>query len=179
VAGLSEPVLASEIRPGHYLCLKTRSPFGALIRLFTRSPWDHAVLVTSPGEIVQATLRGVKHGPLAQFAGCQAVASTGEHLAPWTRDEITAAGVARVGEEYAYTLIGVIALRKLGLRQGWLLRASDDKDAVICSELVALAGQAARLDWLCGEPSPATVRPDELAGREPFMHPVAWDCTAS
>ena len=172
--------LASELQPGTYVCLKTRSPFGALVRLFCRSEWDHAVLVTGPGEICQATLRGVKTGPLSQFSGCLAVANTAEPMTGQQRDAAVAYGraVAMQQEEYAFALLPVIALRLAGVRSAWLLRrgqAGDGDPAVICSELVAEAGSRGGLDWLCGEPSAAVVRPDDLAGRKPFMRSVVWD----
>ena len=168
-------VLASELVPGDYVCLKTKSLFGAMIRLFTRSQYDHAVLVIAPGEIVQATLRGVRRSPLSDFHGCMAVANSGEAVTGLARVTIVAAASARVGHEYAYALIPVIGLRRLGLRWAWLLKISDDKDADICSELVSAAGQTAGEDWLCGEPSPACVTPPELSARKPFMRSVVWD----
>jgi hypothetical protein len=169
-------VLASELRPGMYICFRTRSLFGFVIRLFCRSPWDHAVLVTGPGEITQATLRGTRTGPLSQFRNCMACANSAEDMTAGQRGGVVAAARSQGRDEYAYPLILVIALRLLGLRWRWLVRACQDRDAVFCSELVAASGQAAvpPLPWLCGEPSPATVRPNQLAAR-PCMRTLVWD----
>lgn len=172
---LRDIVLSSEIEAGRYVALKTRSAFGGLIRLFCKSPYDHVIVAIGNGQCVQATLRGVKQTPLAAFRGCQAVVSTD----PTTLEQ--AAGIVsfvrgRVGNEYAFPLIGVIALRKLGLRSAWLIRVCRDNDAEFCSELAVLAGLSARppkTAWLCGEPSPACVRPDEMAAL-PDVAPVAW-----
>jgi hypothetical protein len=170
-------VLASELQPGTYVCLRTRSLFGWAVRAFTRSPYDHAVLVTAPGGIVQATVRGVKVGLLSQFRGCVAVANSAEPIAEDARLAIATKGLSYVGDEYAFPLVLVTGLRKLGLSWPWLVRVCQDNDAVFCSELVCLAGTATSpaQPWLCGEPSAATVRPDEMADRSPFMRAVVWD----
>jgi len=171
-------VLASELMPGTYLCLETRTLLGWLVRLFTRSPFDHAALVVGPGEIIQATTKGVSRGPLSQFRGCLAVANSADRVWSSDRELIVAKALTYSGYEYAFPAIVVIGLRKLGFKWRWLLRASAsaDRDAVFCSELIALAGQAGHHDdWLCGEKSAATVTPAELAGRAPYMRSVVWD----
>ena len=168
-------VLASELEPGTYVCLKTRSLFGWVIRTFTRSQFDHAVLVVGSHEICQATLRGVRTGPLSAFKGCLAVANSAEDMSPAQRANAVTFMKALRQDEYAFGLLVVIALRLAGLKHDWLIRFAQDKGAVICSEAVAEAGDHAGLDWLCGEPSAAVVRPDDLAGRKPFMRSVVWD----
>lgn len=174
MAGI-DVVLASELQPGTYVCLKTRTWLGWLVRLFCRSPFDHAVLVVAPGEIVQATTKGVHRGPLPQFRGCLAVANAGDRIWSHDREAIVAKALTYAGDEYAFPAIVVIGLRKLGLKWNWLLRASADKDAVFCSELVALAGRAGHQDWNCSEETAATVTPAQLAGRAPYMRSVVWD----
>lgn len=175
-AGVNLPfALASELQPGTYVVLRTRSFFGAVIRFFCRSQWDHAVLVTGPGEITQATLRGVKTGPLSQFSGCLAVANSAEDMTPAQRRNAATFMKALDRDEYAFALLPVIALRLAGVKWSWLIRLTQDRDAVICSEAVAQAGQHIGKDWLCGEPSAAAVQPCELAGRRPFMRSVVWD----
>lgn len=167
-------VLASEIEAGRYICLRTGSAFGALIRLFTGSPFDHVILITGPGQCTQATVRGVKTGPLSQFAGALAVANSAEDMTAAQRDAVVKFALARDGDEYAWPLIGVLGLRRLGARWTWLLKISADKDALDCSELAASAGASAGLPaWLCGEPSAMLTEPGQMAAR-PVMVPVAW-----
>jgi hypothetical protein len=168
-------VLASEIEPGRYVCTRTKSPFGFLIRIFTRSPYDHAFIVLGGGLIAEATNTGTRIDNLDRYKGQLAVANTDELMTTAQRAQVAQAARQLVGREYGWGAIGVIALRKLGLKWGWLLRFADEKDADICSEDVAIAGAAAGLDWLCGEEDPALVRPDELAARKPYMCSVAWD----
>jgi len=173
---VSDVALASELLPGTYVVLRTHSALGALVRAATRSWADHAILITGPGRCVQATTRGVTEGPLTQFAGCQAVANAAESAAmqPAVREAITARARSMVGEEYDWPLIATLGLRTIGAKWGWLLRATSGKGAVICSELVAFAGQAGYQDWLCGTAQPALVTPAMLAAR-PGLQSVAWD----
>jgi hypothetical protein len=168
-------IAAWDVTPGHYICIRAGSPLGAVIRLFLRSPFDHVIIVTGPGEIVQATMRGVKRGKLSAFAGALAVTNADEPMTDAQRAAVVTAVKARTGDEYAFRLLPVIALRRMGFRWAWLLKASGEKDAVICSELAAEGGAAAGLNWLCSEPEPAMVTPAELSAREPFMIPVHWE----
>jgi hypothetical protein len=158
-------ILGEEVGDGSYICLRTGSPLGFLVRMFTGSQYDHTILVTGPGEIIQATVKGVKKGLLSQFRGCLAVANTAEEMTALQRVTVVKAAERYDGDEYAFGGIIVIGLRKLGLRWAWLLKASADKGAVFCSELAALGGQAAGLDWLCGTGDPALVTPATLAVR--------------
>ena len=168
-------VLASELLPGAYICLNTRSPLGKVVSWFCKSPYDHAILVTGPDEIIQATVFGVRKGTLSQFKGRTAVANAAEDMTAGQRDVAVTRARGFLGDKYGFATLLVIAARKLGFRHRWLLRFCDNRDVLICSELVAFCGQAAGLDWLCGEAEPALVRPDELAGRKPFMRTVVWD----
>jgi len=170
----SPVTLASEIQPGRYICLKTRSPLGWLIRVVCRSPFDHAALVTAPGVITEATLRGVRQSPLPKYRGCFAAVNAAEIITGEQAAAIVIKGRAFARDEYAFPLLIVIALRKLGIKWRWILRLAEDRDAVICSELVAASGQVAYLDWLCGESSPETVRPDQLGARL-AMRRLYWD----
>jgi hypothetical protein len=102
---------------------------------------------------------------LSQFRGALAVANTAEDMTDLARLTVVKTVEQYVGDEYAFPAITVIGLRKLGLKWPWLLRVSDDHDAVFCSELAAYGGQAAGLDWLCGESAPALVTPAEMAVR--------------
>jgi len=168
-------VLASEIEPGRYVVVQTKSMFGRVIRLFTRSPFDHTFIVLGGGFIAEATLRGTRIDQIDQYRGRLAVTNTDEPMTTEERAQVVVAARKLAGRDYNYRAIGVIALRLLGANWGWLLKAADDKDADICSEDVAVAGSAAGLDWLCGEAEAALVRPDELAARKPYMCSVAWD----
>jgi hypothetical protein len=173
---VNDVALASELLPGTYVVLRTRSALGALVRLATRSWADHAILISAPGRCVQASTRGVTEGPLAQFAGCEAVANAAEAagMQPGVREAIVARARSMAGDEYDWPLIFTLGLRTVGVKWGWLLRATSGKGAVICSELVAQAGQAGYQDWTGGTAQAALVTPAMLAAR-PGLESVAWD----
>jgi hypothetical protein len=158
-------ILGSEVEPGRYIALRTGSPFGAVVRAFTGSEYDHVIIPVGGDECVEATTRGVKRSPLSKYRNALAAANVAEDMTGLARLTVVKTVERYVGDEYAFPGITVIGLRKLGLTWGWLPKASNDRDAVFCSELVALGGQAAGLDWLCGTGDPALVTPGMLAVR--------------
>jgi hypothetical protein len=164
-------VSVTDPEPGRYICLRTASLFGYLIRAVTRSPVDHAVVVLEGGKCAEATVRGTRIDDLAKYAGALAVSNTAEDMTGAQRMMVCATAESYAGREYGWSLIAAIALRKLGVKPGWLMRILDDKDALICSELVCIAGQSAGLNWACGESSAEYVEPSELALRD-VMRPV-------
>ena len=166
----------SELVPGTYMCLRTGSFLGAVVRAGTHSQYDHAVLISAPGRCIQATVHGVIESPLTAFTGCMAVANAveGGGMAGHVREAIVAEARSLVGQEYDYPLLATLGLRLAGLRWNWLLKETSRKGAVICSELVAMAGQAGYQDWTCGSGNPALVTPAMLAAR-PGLESVAWD----
>jgi hypothetical protein len=162
--------VVAAIPPGSYACLRTRSPFGWLIRLFTRSQYDHVVIVTGPATIVEAAVTGVREDALSRYAGCLAAADTGDRITDAQRAAIVASALSFTGDEYAWGTILVLALRLAGIRWRWLQRLAHDRDALICSQLAVLAGLAGGQDW-GGSQDPAMVTPAYLAAR-PQMAPV-------
>ena len=160
------------LEPGRYVCVQTRGTYAGLIRAFTSSPWTHASVYLGDGLIAQADGSGIHVDKLTRYHGAPAVANMGEAMTDAQRAEVCGAARAFTGDEYAWGDIGVIALRRFGFRWGWLNRVADARGTLICSELVAKAGLAAGLDWLCGESDPAYVVPGELA-RRPGVVPVS------
>ena len=168
-------IFASDLRPGNYCCISTASLFGRVIRMATRSRYDHAVLVLGGGDIVEATVTGVRVSRLASYSGRPMCANAAEAMTDTQRAGVCAKGRSFAGDEYGWGTIALIALRLAGIRSRWLTRLLSDRDAVICSQLVCEAGEAEGLtSWQCGEPSPQFVEPAELA-RRPGMERVIWD----
>lgn len=165
-------VLSTEIEPGQYVCLRTKSPLGAVVRVFCHSPYDHVVVYIGAGQCVQATIHGTRITPLDIFRGCQAVAST-DRMTKAAGEAVVAKAKSMVGDEYGWQYLPVIATRLAGVKWDWLVRVSQDHDAMICSELAVLAGAAGGRDWLCGEPMASCVRPCQLAARR-TVAPVVW-----
>jgi hypothetical protein len=163
--------MATDIEAGRYIAVHTGTPFGAVICACTRSKFDHVAVSIGGGQVVEATPRGVHVSPLANYAGHLAVANLAEPMTSQQKWTVAAAAQSFVGREYAFGDLAVIELRRLGLTWPWLIHLADTRDALICSELAALCGRQAGLDWLCGEPDPAYVQPAELA-RRPGVVPV-------
>lgn len=160
------------IEAGRYIVVHTGTWFGSVISACTRSKFDHVLVSIGGGMAVEATPKGVHVSPLSRYAGHPAVANLDEPMTGEQRATVVATARSWVGREYAFADLGVIGLRLLGIKWGALIRLSDTRDTVICSELAALAGKAAELDWLCGEPQAAYVQPAELAKR-PGVVPVS------
>lgn len=164
---------ASDLLPGSYVVVNTGTLFGWFIKRFCGGSYDHAFIWNGDGTITEATVKGVKVDSPAQYAGHLAAANTGETLTDAQRAAIVAKARSFAGLEYGWGDIAVIALRLLGFRWGWLQRVADDRDALICSELVCKAGLAAGLaSWQCMEPDPAFVTPADLS-RRPGVVPVS------
>lgn len=150
---------------GVYGCVQTRGLLPWLIRATTRSWANHAFMSIGDGQIVEAEPGGVRIRDISEYAGCRIEYNTAE---PMTAEQrAAAAGFAENlrGEPYNWTADGVDGLAALGIRWRFLGRFAQARRSVMCSELVAEAGRAAGLDWLCGQPDPGQVTPGMLARR--------------
>lgn len=170
-------------QPGDYACVQIptvnflgfRVPnvVGLLIRLFTRSRFDHAFIYVGSDYsrdsktpmIVEARPHGAVIAALSEYDGDLIVWSQ-DDLTPEQRTEIVAQAVARVGTPYGFLDIAYIGLARLGLSWGWLLRRVETQRRLICSQLVAVCGvDAEETSWLCGQPDPCLVTPADLGNR--------------
>lgn len=161
------------IPAGRYIAVHTGTAFGAVICAATRSKFDHVAVSIGDGNVVEATPRGVHVSPLSNYAGHLAAANLNEDMTAEQCAAVAATARSFVGkDEYAFGAVGITGLRLLGFKWAWLIRMADTRDAVDCSEMAALCGQAAGLDWMCGELEAAYVQPAELA-RRPGVVPVS------
>lgn len=154
------------MQPGNYGVVQTGGWIGRMIQRATHSWANHAFICLGEGKIIEAMPGGVQVGSLDEYRGARIAFNTGEEMSDTQRSAVVESAHRMVGEEYNFTDIGALGLQALG----WTWRvafklAGADHDAVICSQLVALCGQAAGLDWLCGKPSPLYVTPADLARR--------------
>jgi uncharacterized protein YycO len=138
------------IRAGHYVCVQTPGFLAAIVRKACKSPVDHAFIVIDNGLIVEARLTGVRIGELSEYAGHLAFANVAEPMSPADRDKVCAAAELMAARPYNYPAILELALGDLGWHWKLLIRLAGADHAFICSQLVALAGKAAGLDWDCG-----------------------------
>lgn len=150
--------------PGQYGCVCTGGFFGWLIRVGTRSHYNHAFIVMDGDQIIEADPKGASWGQLSDYANDAVVFST-DVLSAEQVSLIQNKAVVLLGTPYGWTDIARLSLRCLGVQWRWLTRAADNERAMICSQLVAACGAAAGVDWTCGREAPAAVTPGDLANR--------------
>lgn len=160
------------LEPGRYVVVQTGGWLAWVIRRATNSPFNHAFIVTGPGEIIEARPEGVCRGTLSEYAGALAAANTAETMTQAQRITVAAAAEKLVDTPYNFVDIASLGLESIGWHWKWLMRLSGADKMLICSQLVCIAGQAAGLDWQCGKSSPAEVEPSDLANRR-GVEPVA------
>lgn len=159
---------------GSYFVVRTHGFVPWVIRRATHSWADHAGVVTDPdGGIVEAEPGGARRGHLSEYAGCRIAVNLGEVMTDVQRDRVAVAALGMVGVAYNDLDIADLGLEALGAHWRRLARWASDDGELICSQLVAKAGQAADVDWLCGRDNPVQVTPADLA-RRPTMQP--WTC---
>jgi hypothetical protein len=143
---------------------------GMLIRLATRSRYDHCFTYVGRGKIIEAQPDGARLSDLSEYDGLDMVWSDTAAFQPSAaqRAQIVAKAYTQIGVPYGFADIVWIALRCLGIRAPWLLRRVQDERRLICSQLVASDGMAALppvTPWLCGNPDASMVTPGALARR--------------
>jgi cell wall-associated NlpC family hydrolase len=136
-----------------------------LIRVGTRSEFDHAFVVVGGGQIIEAQPGGARWAELSDYEGQLLVFDSEEPVTPAQAKRVIDKAITLIGTRYGWTDIARLALRCLGVQWRWLTQAADNERAMICSQLVATCGAAAGLDWLCGREAAAAVTPGDLATR--------------
>jgi len=149
---------------GSYVVVRTPGLGAWLIRHGTHSWADHAFIVTDDiGGIVEAMPHGVRKGHLSEYDSCRQLVVTEGTQAQ--RAQVAQAALGMVGTPYDDLDIIDIGLECVGIHfwllQWWVSR----QHSVICSQAVAKCGQAAGLDWSCGQTDLAQVTPAMLSHR--------------
>lgn len=154
-------------RPGDYIVVRTGGVAARLIRLVTRSRFNHAAIYIGGGQLIEATPRyGVRIAELAEYAGDLMWSNSAEPTLSGERDTVVDIARAWLGVPYNWEGDLADGLACLGLRWRLLSRLPSGRRTVMCSQLVANAGERAGLDsWLCGKPNPGAVTPADLAAR--------------
>lgn len=151
--------------PGSYGCVRTGGFYAWLIRVGTRSHFNHAFVVMEDGRIIEADPGGARWARLSDYGTDSMVFNTLDVTTEDQRRRIMDKAVALLGTPYGWTDIVRLSLRCLGLNWSWLTKRADEEKAMICSQLVAACGQAGGQAWLCGRSFPAEVTPGDLARR--------------
>lgn len=150
--------------PGSYCCVRTGGFYAWLIRMGTRSHFNHAFVVIDGERIIEADPGGARWARLSDY-GTDGMVFAPDVLSDEQRTALARKAEALLGTPYGWTDIVRLSLRCLGLNWSWLTRKADNEAAMICSQLVAACGAAAGVDWLCGRSCPAEVTPGDLAHR--------------
>lgn len=151
-------------QPGTYGCVRTGGFYAWLIRVGTRSAFNHAFVLYANGQIIEAAPAGARWAQLTDYSDKQIVFSH-ETMTDAQRQHVIDKAITLLGTPYGWTDIARLALRCAGVQWRWLTVRADNERAMICSQLVAACGQAAGLDWLCGREAAAAVTPGDLAVR--------------
>ena len=147
--------------PGTYGVVRTTGWISWLIRVLTRSRYDHAVIVIDP----EPGTGRARIAYLDEYDPSTVLLSD-EPLTDEQRAKIVEHALALVGTPYGFIDIGALALMlTLHRAPAWLASRADHERAMICSQLVAACGCAAGVDWLCDQEYPAQVTPGMLGER--------------
>lgn len=150
---------------GQYVCVDTPGWAPWLIKIGTLSRYDHVFVIVSPdGDIVEAEPGGARKAHISKYAGRRMIRSN-DTMDSTATNTIVKNALSMVGVPYNDLAILDDGLESLGLFWSWLANLADGDHEVICSQLVALCGQAAGLDWLCGRKHASEVTPANLARR--------------
>jgi hypothetical protein len=168
------PPDAASIEPGRYLAVRTTGWSASVIRWATHAKVNHAAVVLPGQRVAEAEPGGAVISPLAKYHGCYARANLAE---PVTGRQLTqvwqaAEAFAQARTAYNWAAIGDDAAVFLGWHWRLLLAVAASDHDLDCSQMVAMCGQAAGADWLCGRPSYSQVTPGDLDSR-PGMVRVA------
>lgn len=150
---------------GVYGCVKTRGLVPFLIRAACRTWADHAFVVVADGQVVEAEPGGVRIRDVSEYADCRVEYNDTEPMTDTQRAAVAEFASGLIGEAYDWTADGIDGLAALGIRWRILALIPRARRSVMCSEMVAQAGQYAGLDWLCGQTITAQVTPGMLAER--------------
>lgn len=163
---MSETVFRRDVPPaGVYGCVATHGFLPWLVRLVTRSWVNHVIISIGDGQIVEAEPGGVRIRDVSEYDGCRIAYNDAEPVTEQQRAAIAEYASSMRGEPYAWVADTIDGLRCLGLRWRILGRFAEVRRSVMCSELAVEAGQAAELDWLCGQDDACQVTPALLARR--------------
>jgi hypothetical protein len=166
--------MPSVIESGRYVCLRTPGFPARVIRLVTRSKYNHAVITGPDGAIIEATPEGVRLGTLSEYAGMPACANTAEPMTDAERDAVWAKAQTLLGDGYNWAADAAIGLADLGWHWRLLMHIAGADKLLMCSQTVVFSGEGPEppMPWMCGKTSPAQVAPADLA-RRPGVEPVS------
>lgn len=152
--------------PGDFAVVATHSRIGWLIRLVTRSHYNHAWVYLGGGLIVEAEGSGAVVSQLTNYDGCPVLWSN-MTLTDTQRATIvaTAKDVARRRVPYSWIDDACIAATALfGVHvPTWVRHRLASTEHLMCSQLVDVCYQSAGIDLVPSKALPGDVSPGDLA----------------
>jgi len=175
-------VTAHPIRPGDYFLTRASTALGLAIRTVTRSPVNHAGIVTAVNpdgtvQTVQALSRGVVPRPLpSRVATGDAVVIVHPTIAHQQRLGIVRAAEMLVHRRVGYDFADLLAagLLQCGVSLPSIRRKVANPDRMICSQAVDWSYQQAGVHLFDDGRTPQAVTPGDLL----WLHEQrGWDTT--
>ena len=137
----------SHYQPGTILLIDHDGLVPAGIRLFTRSPWNHAAVCLGDGRTVEAGANGAFIGSEGNGSARHLAVNVGE-FTDQERQLITMKALSLVGVPYNFLDIVLLAIHGLtGRLVPMLTRRVAKSHSMICSQLAAVCWQAAGYQW--------------------------------
>lgn len=155
----------SVTKTGDYFVVRTGGIAGWLIRLGTRSPYNHAgVVVDGHGRTVEAKPSGACYGNIADYGTDRMLVGCPVRLTSDVRRSIAVHAGQLVGTPYSWLDILALALLQFGVtRPRWIERRVARTDRLVCSGLVDLAYRQAGIELFDDGRPFQDVTPGDLA----------------
>jgi hypothetical protein len=151
-------------QPGDYFVVRTTGFFGFLIRLFTRSQYNHAGgILDAAGTTMEAKPGGIDYGSVFDYEGC--LIKWGHPLCPTPeqRAQLVDVYVKLKGRKYNFLDIASLAMVRLHIRLKWIRDVVARTSNLICSQEVDLANETVGLHLFQDGRLPQDVVPGDLA----------------
>lgn len=153
------------MRPGDIALVRTSGFVGWVIRVVTRSPYNHVRLVaTDHGIVLEANPTGAELGSVQPGDVIVEVPLTDEQ-----RDRIPAITMQLLGKPYGFLDVLALGLSRLGIRPLPVQRRIVNPRTLFCSQLVDLAWSRVGFEAFDDGRLPRDVTPgdlNDLAARE-------------
>lgn len=153
---------AIEPQAGDFAVIRTRGPAAVVIRLVTRSEYNHAVFFISSTHVVEAKPHGAVISPWSKYAKCKFKISYGLPLNEQQRAAAPVAGILFVGTPYGWLDIFSVGLLQYGIKPKLVRDRVAHQINKICSQLVDQARLTLNDHLFCDGRLPQDVTPGDL-----------------
>lgn len=146
------------MRPGDFALVRTNGVIGWLIRVVTRSQYNHArLIVADNGTVLEANPTGAEVGHVRAGDVVVSVPLTDEQ-----RAQIPFVAIHLLGRPYGFLDVAALGLSRLGLRIPSVRRRIANPRTLFCSQLVDLAWANVGFQAFADGRTPQDVTPGDL-----------------